>query len=107
MPGPSALQAAIYDRDNGRCRLCDKSLKLGSRECRINYVIPLEQGGPDEYFNLQLSCESCDKDRGQLSNSEYEEYLYSKNRKRWDAFRKAQGRRQTTVTDDAYYWFRT
>ena len=96
MPEPSALLVAVYERDNGRCRLCDKSLKLGSRECGINYVIPPEQGGPDEYYNLQLSCESCDKERGPRSNGEYEEYLYVKNRKRWEAFRKAQGRQQTT-----------
>ena len=107
MSGPSALLAAVYERDNGRCRLCDKSLKLNARECRMNYVVPTEQGGPDEYFNLQLSCDSCDTERGQRSNAEYEEYLYAKNRKRWDAFRRAQGRQQTIVVGYAYSGPRT
>jgi 5-methylcytosine-specific restriction endonuclease McrA len=98
MSEPSALLVAIYERDNGRCRLCDKELKLKSKECKLNHVVPVEQGGPDEIFNLQLSCESCDKQRGKRSNLEYEQYLYEKNRKAWGAYRRAQGRPRLITT---------
>lgn len=89
--------AAIYERDNGRCRLCDKELKPNPKDCVANLVVPAEQGGPDEFFNLQLCCSSCDKQRGKLSNREYEQRLYTKNRKAWEAMRRAQARHQTTT----------
>jgi 5-methylcytosine-specific restriction endonuclease McrA len=103
VPEPSTLLRAVFERDNGRCRLCDKQLKADSRECRLNHVIPVEQGGPDEYFNLQLTCDKCERERGPRSNAEYEEYLYSKNRKSWEAFRRAQGRQQTSKIADGYW----
>ena len=94
----SPLLAEVFERDNGRCRLCDKELKLNPKSCRVNHVVPVEQGGPDELFNIQLSCPSCDQQRGRLSNLDYEQQLYTKNRKAWESYRKAQGRRQITTT---------
>lgn len=98
----SPLLAAIYERDNGRCRLCDRELKLNSKDCRLNHVVPVDLGGPDEFFNIQLSCSSCDQQRGRLSNLDYERQLYSKNRKAWENYRRAQGRRQTLSTTSPF-----
>lgn len=92
MAEPSALLVAVFERDNGRCRLCDRPLKLNSKECRVVLILPVEQGGPDEVFNMQLCCESCDRQRGRMSNLEYEKHLYTRNRKGWEALRRAQGR---------------
>jgi len=98
MSEPSALLVAVYERDNGRCRLCDRELKLKVKDCRVSHAVPMEQGGPDELFNLQLTCEPCEKQRGHMSNLEYEKHLYAKNRKAWEAYRRAQGRPRVTTT---------
>lgn len=104
MPELSPLLIAVFERDNGRCRLCDKQLKLNSKDCKINLVTPADQGGPEEFFNLQLSCPSCDKQRGKLSNLEYEQHLYTKNQKAWEAYRRAQGRPKMISTASIFDW---
>jgi 5-methylcytosine-specific restriction endonuclease McrA len=107
MAEPSALLVAVFARDNGRCRLCDRELKLKSKDCKVNLILPLEQGGPDEFYNMQLCCASCEKQRGQMSNLEYEKHLYSRNRKGWEALRRAQGRPAASGPNSPSGWPRS
>ena len=106
MSEPSAVLIAVYERDNGRCRLCDRELKLKVKDCRISYALPLDQGGLEDLYNMQLCCESCEKQRGRMSNLEYEKHLYARNRKAWESYRRAQGRPRSTGSSLPVGWQR-
>lgn len=50
----------IFDRDGGRCRICDKELdRDGHRSFAIDHIVPIKLDGPDIPANLQLLCPPC------------------------------------------------
>jgi hypothetical protein len=52
----AGLRQKVIARDNGRCRYC------GSRtfsDTRVDWVVPLAQGGLTELDNLVSACELC------------------------------------------------
>jgi hypothetical protein len=50
----------IMARDGNRCVYCGTATKLG-----IDHVIPRTLGGPEEDWNMVVSCEACNKRKGQ------------------------------------------
>ena len=64
----------IAKRDGFRCKLCGKKLK--HKEWVLDHKIPLSKGGIDEYSNLQLLCDKCDKEKADTILPKYaEEYV--------------------------------
>lgn len=49
----------LYIRDNGMCRYCGKKLKY--HQGTIDHYVPRSKGGPDDYYNLLLSCKYCNR----------------------------------------------
>lgn len=47
----------IYQRANGRCKLCGRKIELNNFS--LDHVIPLSMGGADSMSNLQASCRGC------------------------------------------------
>lgn len=64
---PTWLQDGVFLRDRGRCQICGtdltKVLKLENK-INIDHIIPLEQGGSNDPTNFQLTCETCNKSKG-------------------------------------------
>ena len=56
---PEPVRIAVWRRDGGRCARC------GSRE-RLEYdhIIPLSRGGSSTVRNIELLCESCNRQKG-------------------------------------------
>ncbi len=52
----------IYDRDKGRCYLCNKHLTL--KEMHLDHIIPIRKGGGSEMTNLAVSCPTCNRSKG-------------------------------------------
>lgn len=56
------IKERVYRRFEGRCAYCEKK----SRKWHYDHIVPVSQGGPDDYDNLALSCPQCNmskKDR--------------------------------------------
>lgn len=49
----------IYIRDGGICRYCRKDLQFG--QASLDHYLPRSKDGPDDVFNLVLSCKRCNK----------------------------------------------
>ncbi|GGC97437.1 hypothetical protein GCM10007216_30260 [Thalassobacillus devorans] len=67
---PKWLQKGVFMRDKGRCQICGtdltKVLHLDNQE-NYDHIIPLESGGTNDPTNFQLTCEHCNKSKGDRS----------------------------------------
>lgn len=48
---------ALYERDKGRCYICDKAVPL--KGTPFDHIVPLARGGQHTSDNLRLCCRSC------------------------------------------------
>lgn len=67
---PAWLKKGVFMRDKGRCQICGTDLtKIITLEESENYdhIIPLENGGTNDPINFQLTCEHCNKSKGDRS----------------------------------------
>jgi 5-methylcytosine-specific restriction endonuclease McrA len=55
------MRQQVYDRDKGRCYMCDRRLAPG---WHIEHVIPLARGGTDTLDNVRASCPRCNRRKG-------------------------------------------
>lgn len=70
---PAWLKQAIFYRDRGRCQHCFKDisgLAQPVNNLQLDHIIPLANGGSNDPTNFQLSCSTCNQQKGkQLINS--------------------------------------
>jgi hypothetical protein len=69
---PTWAKNAVFHRDKGRCVICQADLtKLFSQKAAIHYdhIIPLALGGMNCITNLQLTCSSCNLQKGAKSRN--------------------------------------
>ena len=59
----------VFVRDLRRCAYCEELLPF--REMEVDHKIPVADGGGDEFDNLQVTCRSCNEDKGDLTDDEY------------------------------------
>lgn len=52
----------VYQRDNHRCQNCgQKAGKRSNVELHAHHIVPLKDGGSNQFSNLQTLCEDCHK----------------------------------------------
>lgn len=56
---PSSVQRAVFERDGGRCVLCDSEADL-----QFDHIVPHSKGGGDQEDNLRLLCRDCNLKKG-------------------------------------------
>ena len=55
---PQQVMDKVWNRDNGRCVSCGSNQKL-----EFDHIIPFSKGGSNTYRNIQLLCESCNRQK--------------------------------------------
>jgi hypothetical protein len=58
-PIPEEVRIAVWRRDGGRCVRCGSQ-----RNLEFDHVIPVALGGSHTARNLQLLCETCNREKG-------------------------------------------
>lgn len=64
-----AVQQRIWVRDDLRCMYCGRA--MGKIQLTVDHFIPLEQGGENCEGNYISACRKCNKDKGNMSPSDY------------------------------------
>lgn len=63
---PKWVKKAVFYRDRGRCVLCKKDISgltsIDSNE-NFDHIVPLASGGINDISNIQLLCETCNKEK--------------------------------------------
>lgn len=72
----------IYDKTGGYCRYCGKKLAwsnygiIGAKAAwEVDHGIPLSRGGSDYFRNLWTACIGCNREKCDMTKSEYRRYL--------------------------------
>jgi hypothetical protein len=64
---PTWAKRAVFYRDRGSCALCGRDISglvnIHSSK-HFDHIVPLAQGGINDVTNLQLLCETCNKQKG-------------------------------------------
>lgn len=64
------VRAVIYVRDGGVCMKCGK--KVTRKNFHVDHIVPLAIGGDEwELANLELTCPSCNMQKGAKEEIEY------------------------------------
>ena len=58
-PIPDDVRIFVWNRDGGRCTRCHSNERL-----EFDHVIPVALGGSNTARNLQLLCETCNREKG-------------------------------------------
>jgi 5-methylcytosine-specific restriction endonuclease McrA len=73
---PKWVKVAVYSRDKGHCTSCGKDLThlivVDSKQ-HYDHMVPLNLFGPNDPTNIQLLCETCNRDKSgdKISTSNY------------------------------------
>ena len=58
-PIPESVRLFVWQRDKGQCVRCGSNLRL-----EFDHIIPFADGGSDTERNIQLLCETCNRQKG-------------------------------------------
>jgi len=53
-----SVKEAVFKRDGDRCRFCGSQIDL-----TVDHIIPVSQGGKDEFGNFQTLCRKCNSSK--------------------------------------------
>ena len=57
-PIPESVRMFVWRREQGRCVTCDSTEKL-----EFDHIIPISKGGSNTERNIQLLCETCNREK--------------------------------------------
>lgn len=60
----------LFEEQGGRCYYCQRKIKLKDDAC-IDHMIPLARGGLDKFFNMVMSCKTCNVRKGDQTAEEF------------------------------------
>jgi CRISPR/Cas system Type II protein with McrA/HNH and RuvC-like nuclease domain len=63
----------VYIREQGKCYFCGKEVLL--KKVSLDHYLPKSAGGPNDSFNLVLSCKRCNKLKKSTIPKDYGEVL--------------------------------
>lgn len=57
---PPEVRKYVFDRNNYQCQSCHK-IDLTAKTLQVDHIIPLAQGGTNDFSNLQTLCAKCNR----------------------------------------------
>lgn len=70
----------VATKTDGKCAICGKKIKPGTKEFTIDHFIPLNKGGSNNTINLIPLCEDCNIDKGDDVTTIDKKYPFLKNK---------------------------
>lgn len=67
------LKKYVYERDGRKCFYCGKDLTF--RQVSLDHYLPKSRNGPDDVFNIVLSCRKCNKFKKNTVPPDYESIM--------------------------------
>ena len=52
----------VFERNNYQCQSCQK-IDLTTKNLQVDHIIPLKQGGTNEFSNFQTLCAKCNREK--------------------------------------------
>ncbi len=75
------VRGAVWRRDGYRCVYCGHQATLLTLWIlEVDHKIPVSRGGSDALWNLQTTCASCNRDKGEKTDVEYRALLAMRRR---------------------------
>jgi len=59
---PPEVRKFVFERNNYQCQSCNKT-DLTAKTLQVDHIIPLAQGGANDFSNLQTLCEKCNREK--------------------------------------------
>ncbi|WP_103667602.1 HNH endonuclease [Pseudanabaena sp. BC1403] len=59
---PPEVRKYVFERDNYQCQSCQK-IDLTTKNLQVDHIIPLAQGGTNEFSNFQTLCAKCNREK--------------------------------------------
>ena len=75
---PKDRWRAVIASNESKCAYCGKKVWGSTRH--IDHKRPRSKGGKTEYDNLQVTCQPCNQEKGDMSDREYRRL---RQRQRW------------------------
>ncbi len=67
---------AVFLRDGLSCVYCGyRATMLTSYNLAVDHKVPLSRGGSDAVWNLQTTCVTCNREKGDKTDAEYRTWL--------------------------------
>ena len=63
----------VYAKNNGKCAICGKPVMY--KKMTIDHIVPISQGGTNEFSNLQLACHSCNRLKNNFTEEDFYELM--------------------------------
>jgi len=57
---PLEVRKYVFERNNYQCQSCHKT-DLTAKALQVDHIIPLAQGGTNDFSNLQTLCAKCNR----------------------------------------------
>jgi len=57
---PPEVRKYVFDRNNYQCQSC-QTIDLSAKNLQVDHIIPLAQGGSNDFSNLQTLCAKCNR----------------------------------------------
>ncbi len=59
---PPEVREFVFKRNNYQCQSCQK-IDLTAKKLQVDHIIPLAQGGTNEFSNFQTLCAKCNREK--------------------------------------------
>jgi 5-methylcytosine-specific restriction protein A len=62
VPIPPEVKKYVFERNGYQCQSCQE-IDLSAKKLQVDHIIPLKQGGANDFSNFQTLCAKCNREK--------------------------------------------